>query len=258
MNRFSGFPAERSAVLTGAASERGIGRALGERLAREGWSVAILDINGELAVSAAESIAAEYGVGAVGVGTDVSDEASVDAAIAIVEQQLPPIVGLANLAGVSSPVDFMDETVAGWDRVFEINMRGTFVVTQRVLRGMIRRRFGRIVSTSSVSAQRGGGTYSKVAYSASKAAIVGFTRALAREMGRHGITVNTVAPGPIDTDIMGGPLTDARRAEMAADTLVGRVGTREEVAALMAFLLGEDAGYITGATYDINGGLQIS
>ena len=99
---------------------------------------------------------------------------------------------------------------------------------------------GRIVSVSSVSAQRGGGTYSKVPYSASKAAIIGFTRALAREMGPHGITVNCVAPGPIDTDIMGGTLSEERKAELGAANMVGRVGTVAEVAALMAFLLGED------------------
>jgi NAD(P)-dependent dehydrogenase (short-subunit alcohol dehydrogenase family) len=252
------FPAERTAVLTGAASPRGIGRATADRLAREGWAVAILDIDVDEAKAVAAEIGDAHGVPAIGLGADVSDKATVDAAIATVEASMPPIVGLANLAGISSPTDFMDETVEGWDRVFAINMRGTFIVTQRVLRGMIERGLGRIVSISSVSAQRGGGTYSKTAYSASKAAIIGFTRALAREMGPHGITVNAVAPGPIDTDIMGGTLTEERKAAMAAPTLVGRIGTREEVAALIAFLLGEEAGFITAATYDINGGLQIS
>jgi NAD(P)-dependent dehydrogenase (short-subunit alcohol dehydrogenase family) len=117
---------------------------------------------------------------------------------------------------------------------------------------------GRIVSVSSVSGQRGGGTYSKVPYSASKAGLIGFSRALARELGPHGITVNCVAPGPIDTDIMGGTLTQERKATLGADSMVGRVGTVAEVAALMAYLLGQDAGYITAATYDINGGLQVS
>jgi 2-hydroxycyclohexanecarboxyl-CoA dehydrogenase len=248
----------RTAVLTGAASRRGIGRATADRLAGEGWAVAVLDVDAEEARAAAAEIGGARGVPALGVGVDVSDESAVDAAIAEVEATLPPIVGLANLAGIASPVPFMNETVEGWDRVFAINMRGTFIVTQRVMRGMIERRRGRVVSVSSVSAQRGGGTYSKVAYSASKAAIIGFTRALAREVGEHGITVNAVAPGPIDTDIMGGLLTDERKAAMSADTLLGRVGTREEVAALIAFLLGDDAGWITAATYDINGGLQIS
>jgi 2-hydroxycyclohexanecarboxyl-CoA dehydrogenase len=248
----------RTAVLTGAASPRGIGRAAADRLAREGWAIAVLDIDAGEARTAAAEIGEARGVPALGVGVDVSDQDAVDAAVAQVEAGLPPIVGLANLAGISSPTPFMDETVEGWDRVFAINMRGTFIVTQRVLRGMIERKRGHVVSVSSVSAQRGGGTYSKVAYSASKAAIIGFTRALAREVGEHGITVNAVAPGPIDTDIMGGTLTEERKAAMSADTLLGRVGTRDEVAALIAFLLGDDAGWITAATYDINGGLQIS
>jgi NAD(P)-dependent dehydrogenase (short-subunit alcohol dehydrogenase family) len=248
----------RTAVLTGAASRRGIGRATADRLAREGWAIAVLDIDGDEARAAAAEIGAAHGVAALGLGVDVSDQAAVDAAISQVETGLPPIVALANVAGIASPVPFMNETVEGWDRVFAVNMRGTFIVTQRVVRGMIERRQGRIVSLSSVSAQRGGGTYSKVAYSASKAAIIGFTRALAREVGEYGITVNAVAPGPVDTDIMGGLLTDERKAAMSADTLIGRVGTREEVAALIAFLLGDDAGWITAATYDINGGLQIS
>ena len=252
------FPSDRTAVLTGAASERGIGRATADRLASLCWSIAIVDIDGDAARAAAAAIEAARGIRAIGVGADVSDKASVDAAITEIEAAMPPIVGLVNLAGISSPTEFMNETVEAWDRVFAINMRGSFLVSQRVLAGMIERRLGRIVSISSISAQRGGGTYSKVAYSASKAAIIGFTRALAREMGQHNITVNAVAPGPIDTDIMGGTLSDERKSAMAADILMGRVGTRDDVAALIAFLLGADAGYITAATYDINGGLQIS
>jgi len=252
------FPAERTAVLTGAASARGIGRATADRLASEGWSIAILDINAEDAQAAAAEIGSSRAVKAIGVGADVSDEASVDRAITEIEQALPPIVGLVNLAGISSPTPFMETTVAEWDKVFAINMRGTFLVSQRVLKGMIERELGRIVSISSISAQRGGGTYSKVAYSASKAGILGFTRALAREVGEHNITVNAIAPGPIDTDIMGGTLTEERKAQMSEGIMMGRVGTREEVAALIAFLLSADAGYITAATYDINGGLQVS
>jgi NAD(P)-dependent dehydrogenase (short-subunit alcohol dehydrogenase family) len=252
------FPSDRTAVVTGAASERGIGRATARRLAAAGWAIAVLDIDGDAARAAAGEIAAEFGVKALGVTADVSQPASVNEAIDQVEAQLPPIAGLANIAGISSPTEFMDVTPQEWDQVFAINMRGTYLVTQRVLRGMIDRRFGRIVSISSISAQRGGGTYSKVAYSASKAGIIGFTRALAREMGQHGITVNCVAPGPIDTDIMGGTLTPERKRQLAEGILVERVGSRDEVAALLTFLLGPDAGFITAATYDINGGLQVS
>jgi NAD(P)-dependent dehydrogenase (short-subunit alcohol dehydrogenase family) len=258
MNADNPFPGERTAVITGAASRRGIGRAAADRLARDGWSIAVLDLDDEAAKRTAAEIAGNRSAAALGVAADVSDEDSVEAAIARVEASLPPIIGLANVAGVSSPTDFLDVTTAEWDRVFDINMRGTFLVTRRVVPAMIAAGVGRIVNVSSVSAQRGGGTYSKVPYSASKAAVIGFTRALAREMGPHGITVNSVAPGPIDTDIMGGTLTEERKAEMSADSMTGRVGTPEEVAALLAFLLSEEAGYITAATYDINGGLQVS
>ena len=254
------FPAERTAVITGAASPRGIGRATAERLARDGWSIAIIDLDGEAAKRTAAEIGSDRSVASLGVAADIADPDSVEAAIAQVEatDRSLPIIGLANVAGVSSPVDFLDLTLAEWDRVFDINMRGAFLVTRRVVPAMLAAGVGRIVSVSSVSAQRGGGTYSKVPYSASKAALIGFTRALARELGRHGITVNSVAPGPIDTDIMGGTLTEERKAELGAANMVGRVGTVAEVAALMAFLLSEDAGYITAATYDINGGLQVS
>jgi NAD(P)-dependent dehydrogenase (short-subunit alcohol dehydrogenase family) len=254
----SQWPSERTAVVTGAGSERGIGRALADRLAREGWAVAVLDLDADGARGGAEEIAARHGAQSLGLAVDVADPASVDAALGRVESELPPVVGLANLAGISSPTPYLEVEPDEWDRVLAVNLRGTHLVTHRVMRGMVDRGLGRVVSVSSISAQRGGGTYSKVAYSAAKAGIIGFTRAVAREVGPHGVTVNCVAPGPIDTDIMGGTLSEERKAEMAADVLVGRIGTPGEVAALMAFLLGPDAGFITAATYDINGGLQIS
>jgi NAD(P)-dependent dehydrogenase (short-subunit alcohol dehydrogenase family) len=252
------LPTERTAVVTGAASPRGIGQATAHRLARNGWAVAILDLDGDAAEATAARLTETYGVPTRGLAVDVTDEAAVDSALAAVEATLPPVIGLANVAGVSSPVDFLEVTTAEWDRVFDVNMRGTFFVTRRAVRSMITAEVGRIVSLSSISAQRGGGTYSKVPYSASKAAVIGFTRALAREMAPYGITVNCVAPGPIDTDIMGGTLSDERKAAMSADIPLGRVGTVRDVAALLVFLMSEDAGYITAATYDVNGGLQMS
>jgi NAD(P)-dependent dehydrogenase (short-subunit alcohol dehydrogenase family) len=252
------FPTDRTAIVTGAASRRGIGRATADRLARDGWSIAILDVDGAGAAQAAAEVGEARGVRTLGLAVDIADERSVGEAVSNVEETLPPIVALANVAGVSSPVAFLDLTSAEWDRVFDVNLRGTFFVTRRVVPGMVERGVGRVVSVSSISAQRGGGTYSKVAYSAAKAGVIGFTRALAREMGPHGVTVNCIAPGPVDTDIMGGRLTDDRKREMTAGMPLGRVGTVQEVAALLAFLCGEDAGWITAATYDINGGLQVS
>jgi NAD(P)-dependent dehydrogenase (short-subunit alcohol dehydrogenase family) len=205
----------------------------------------------------AKQVTVDYGVPAVGVATDIADETAVDDAIAVVERTLPPVVGLANVAGISSPTPFLQVTTEEWDRVFDVNIRGQFFVIRRVLPGLVSRGIGRIVNVSSASAQRGGGTYSKVPYSASKAAVLGLTRALAREVGRDGVTVNAVSPGPIDTDIMGGTLTDERRAALVRDLVVDRLGTVDDVAAVIEFLLGEDAGYISGATYNVNGGLII-
>lgn len=251
------FPAERTAVVTGAGSERGIGRALARRLARDGWAIAALDIDG----AAAERVAAElrevFGVPAIGVGANIADEAQVDAAATKIEAELPPVVGIANVAGIASPVPFLELTTAEWDRVFDVNIKGQYFVIRRLLQGMVDRGIGRVVSVSSASAQRGGGTYSKVPYSASKAAVLGLTRALAREVGDFGVTVNAVSPGPIDTDIMGGTLSDERKADLIKDLVVDRVGTVEDVAAVIQFLMGPDAGYITGATYNVNGGLIV-
>ena len=160
MNANNPLPGERTAVITGAASPRGIGRATADRLARDGWSIAILDLDDEAAKRAAAEIASNWSVASLGVAADVADEDAVEAAIAQVEAGLPPIIGLANVAGVSSPTDFLNVTTAEWDGVFDINMRGTFLVTRRVVPAMIAAGVGRIVNVSSVSAQRGGGTYS--------------------------------------------------------------------------------------------------
>lgn len=252
------FPAERSAIITGAGSQRGIGRATAHRLAREGWSVGLLDIDGPAVKDLAEDLAGTYGVGAVGVGVDVGQgSAAVRAAVDELEAGLPPVLGLANVAGVSSPTPYLELDDAEWERVLRINLDGVHHVTRRVAESMVRNGGGRVVSLSSVSAQRGGGTYSKTPYSVSKAAVIGLTRALARELGPHGITVNAIAPGPIDTDIMGGTLSEERKAALVADLLVDRVGTTADIAAAISFLLGAESGYITGQTLNVDGGLYL-
>jgi NAD(P)-dependent dehydrogenase (short-subunit alcohol dehydrogenase family) len=217
----------------------------------------VVDIDQTAAEAVAAEIAADTGVQAIGVGADIVDQKMVDAAIAVAEAQLPPIIGLANIAGISSPTPFLEVTPEDWDRILNVNLRGHFLVTQRVLPTMLAAGIGRIVTISSASAQMGGGTYSKVAYSAAKAGVLGMTRALAREVGKQGVTVNAVSPGPIDTDIMGGKLSDQRIEQILQDLVVDRVGTVDDVAALFEFLMGQDCGFITGATYNVNGGLII-
>ena len=252
------FPDSRTALLTGAASPRGIGRATAHYLAERGWNIGIIDLDASAAVAVAAEISEEHGVKAAGAGANVADESQVRAAIDDLESRLPQVVALINIAGVSSPVPYLEVTADEWNRVIDINLNGVHYATRRAAESMVKNGVGRIVSLSSVSAQRGGGSYSKTPYSAAKAGVIGFTRSVARELGYDGVTVNAISPGPIDTDIMGGTLTDERKAQMSEGIMMGRVGTREEVAALIAFLLGQDSGYITAATYDINGGLQVS
>jgi NAD(P)-dependent dehydrogenase (short-subunit alcohol dehydrogenase family) len=247
----------KTVIVTGAGSTRGIGRATAHTLAAAGWNVAILDLDEGSAKDAANEVAERHGVQAVGIGCDVTDETSVENALAVLGDSLPPVGALVNNAGITSPTPFLEVTGGEWDRIFAVNVRGAYNITRRVAPGMADRGFGRIVFLSSVSAERGGGVFGGVAYSAAKAAQLGFTRALARELGPSGVTVNAVAPGLIDTDITGGALEGERKAQLVAGIPVRRNGNVADVADLITYLCREESGYITGATYDVNGGAHI-
>src|ERR687885_1280811 len=248
---------DKTAIVTGAGSKRGIGRATAHTLAAAGWNIAILDIDEASARDAAAEVAEQHAVQAVGVGCDLTDEASVEGALACVQQSLPAVGALVNNAGITSPTPFLEVTGQEWDKIFAVNVRGAYNVTRRVVPGMVERGFGRVVFLSSVSAERGGGVFGGGGYSAAKAAELGFARALARELGPHRLTVNSVAPGLIDTDITGGVLEGEREAQILASVPVGRIGEVQDVADVIAFLCREESGYITGATYDVNGGSHI-
>lgn len=248
---------QRTAVITGATSERGIGMTVADRYARDGWAVAILDLDGDRAAQVAADIAERHGVPAFGTAVDVADEASVTAAQQAVQAEvdagrLPAAAALANIAGITSPVPFLETDLALWNKVMAVNATGTYLVTKAFLPGMLDAGWGRIVNMSSVSAQRGGGVFGKVPYSAAKAAILGFTKALAREIAASGVTVNSVTPGAVDTNIRVGA-TPESEARLAADIPIGRVATTEEIAAVFAFLSSDDAGYLQGTNVDING-----
>jgi NAD(P)-dependent dehydrogenase (short-subunit alcohol dehydrogenase family) len=248
---------DKTAVITGAGSKRGIGRATAHSLAAAGWNVAILDLDEPSAKEAADEVADQQRVQTAGIGCDVTDEGSVDAALAALAGSMPPVGALVNNAGITSPIRFLDVTGEEWDRIFAVNVRGSYNITRRVAPGMVERGFGRIVFLSSVSAERGGGVFGGVAYSAAKAAELGFARALARELGPNGVTVNSVAPGFIETDISGGALTGERKEQLVAQIPVGRGGNVNDVADLITFLCREESGYVTGVTYDVNGGSHI-
>ncbi|WP_432570177.1 SDR family NAD(P)-dependent oxidoreductase [Kineococcus sp. SYSU DK005] len=248
---------DKTAVVTGGGSVRGIGRATAHALASSGWNVAVLDLDEAAAKDAAHEVGERTGVRTAGIACDVTEESSVEAALAVLAGALPPVGALVNNAGITSPVPFLEVSGEQWDRVFAVNVRGAYNITRALVPGMAERGFGRVVFLSSVSAERGGGVFGGVAYSAAKAAQLGFARALAREVGPHGVTVNSVAPGLIDTDITAGKLTGEREQELLAAVPVGRKGRTRDVADLIAYLCREETSYVTGATYDINGGSHI-
>ncbi|WNE95262.1 SDR family NAD(P)-dependent oxidoreductase [Streptomyces luomodiensis] len=247
----------RTAVVTGAGSQRGIGRATAHRLAAAGYEIAVLDLDEAAAKEAAAEIAERHGVRALGVRCDVTDRASVDSAVTEVEGALAPIGALVNNAGITDPSRFLDIEPHVWRKIFAVNVDGTYHVTQRIAGGMVERGFGRIVNLSSVSAQRGGGVFGGSHYSAAKGAVLGLTRAVARELGGTGVTVNAVAPGLIDTDITGGALVGEQRASVLSTIPAGRAGSADDVAVTIAFLCTPEAEYLTGTTVDINGGSHI-
>jgi 2-hydroxycyclohexanecarboxyl-CoA dehydrogenase len=250
---------QRTAVVTGAASPRGIGFATAGRYAQEGWAVALLDIDEPGIKTAEQRLREQWDVPSIGIGVDVTDRDSVLRSVnEVAESDLPPVGALANIAGLPSPVPFLDVDLALWHKILDVNLTGTFLMCQAYLPQMIENGYGRIVNMSSVSAQQGGGVFSKTPYSAAKAGVLGLTRSLAREMAVHGITVNAVSPGVVATDIRAGATDEENEARLAAAVPLGRQGTADDIAALVVWLSSEDASYITGVTQNINGGAYIA
>lgn len=246
-----------TAIITGGGSPRGLGREIARQFGMQGYAVAVLDLDEQAAKAAAAEIAEESGVSTLGLRADVADKDSIDEAVSRIEQELPPVGVLVNNAGISASTRFLDISQEEWEKVFAVNVVGTVLPTQRVLPGMLKRKFGRIINMSSVSAQRGGGIFGASHYSASKAAVLGFTKALAREVAAEGITVNAIAPGMADTNITQGSMTEERKAELAEATLIGRLTSPADVANAALFLAAPASEYVTGATIDVNGGTHL-
>lgn len=252
----------RVALITGGA--RGLGLATAQRLAEDGMTVVIADLNGSDAKEAAASLRGNVHRG---IALDVTVEESVSSVFAEVEGAIGPVAVLACFAGILSTaskpgkISLMDIGAAEWDTVNAVNARGTFLC----IREMARRRtatpvaHGRIIAVSSLAGQIGG-LQSGAAYSASKGAVLSLTKVAARELASLGITVNAIAPGAIDTPMLRATLpegsTETKYAG-AAQIPLGRVGEPFEIAAAVAFLASSEAGFVTGATIDVNGGLSM-
>ncbi|MCP4967783.1 MAG: 3-oxoacyl-[acyl-carrier-protein] reductase [bacterium] len=242
----------RVALVTGGS--RGIGRAIAELLAGHGHQIAINYVSNE--VAAAEAVAAIEAAGgtAIAVRGDVGDQEAVDALIKDVQDRLGPVEILVNNAGITRDDLLMRMRPEAWDDVMQTNLKSVYLCSRAVMRGMLRGRWGRIVSLSSVAGVYG--NPGQANYAAAKAGIIGFTMSLAKEIGSRGITVNAVAPGFIATD-MTAALGDDVATAAAEKITLGRLGLPEEVASAVGYLASEDASYITGQTIVVDGGLAL-
>jgi len=244
---------DKVALVTGSA--RGLGKTICELFAAEGAKVAVCDMADGTPV--AEELSRTYGVKAMAVKCDVTNEADVASMFDQIEKTLGPVDALVNNAAIVSNGGPMTRiTEKEWSRMFQVNVGGTFLCSREMVRRLqAARRTGRIVNISSQAAFRGSES-GKLAYDASKGAIVSFTIALAREMAPHGINVNCVAPGLMRTEMLAA-LIDANPDKFNNRVPLKRVGKTEEIAGVVVFLCSERASYMTGATVDVSGGLAM-
>lgn len=239
---------KKVAIVTGAS--RGIGRAIAERLASDGFFV----IGTATSDSGADAISAYLGEGGKGYKLNVSDAADIEQFIKVTGDNYGTPAVLVNNAGITRDNLLMRMKDEEWDDIINTNLTSIFRMSKAVLRGMMKARYGRIINISSVVGSTGNAGQTN--YAAAKAGMVGFAKSMAKEVGSRGITVNTVAPGFIDTD-MTKELSDDIKAALLASIALGRLGQPEEIAHAVSFLASEQASYITGETLHVNGGMYM-
>jgi 3-oxoacyl-[acyl-carrier protein] reductase len=238
------------ALVTGAS--RGIGAAIAARLTADGARVIGTATTPEGAARVSEALKAQDGRGAV---LEVTSQESIDALMADIESKEGPISILCNNAGVTRDMLLVRMKQEDWDAVIETNLASVFRLSKAVLRGMMKARKGRIISIASIVGLTG--NPGQANYAAAKAGMIAFTKSLAREVGSRNITANIIAPGFIDTD-MTRALNEAQRAGLSSQIPLGRLGRPADIAAAAAFLASEEAGYITGETLHVNGGMYMA
>ena len=241
------------AVISGAASPRGIGMATARLFAQHGARVAVLDLDAAASEAAARGLGHDHR----GFACDVTSRDATRRAADSVLGAFGQVDVLINNAGVTQPVKIMEIEPENYDFVLDVNLRGTLYLSQAFIPHMRQRKRGSIACMSSVSAQRGGGIFGGPHYSAAKAGVLGLAKAMARELGPDGIRVNSVTPGLIQTDITGDKLTEAMRADIIKGIPLSRLGEVGDVAGAFLFLAADISSYITGATIDVNGGMLI-
>ena len=239
-------------IVTGAGSPKGIGCVIARTFAHQGAQLIIADMNKEGTDETVQIIQDEGGK-ADGVVLDVTSKESVDAMVDYIMKKYGRIDVLVNNAGISQKVTVADMTLADMERIFKVNMFGLFLVTQACMKPMVAAKYGRIVNLSSVSAKRGGGIFGGAHYSAAKAGVLAFSKNLSREISKDGVTINSVCPGLINTEIW--KSLDKELVEKILDDIpMKRPGETQEVADTIVFLASKEASYITGEEIDINGG----
>lgn len=241
------------AMISGAASARGIGLATANMFARHGAKVVILDLDEQAAAAAAASIGPEHR----GYACNVVDQGACLKAAERTIAEFGRIDILINNAGITQAVKTLEIDPASWDRILDVNLRGVLYLSQAVIPQMKKQGGGSIACMSSVSAQRGGGILGGPHYSAAKAGVLGLAKAMAREFGPDNIRVNCVTPGLIQTDISAGKISDEKKAEIAASIPLNRLGDADDVAGAYLYLASGLSAYITGAVIDVNGGMLI-
>jgi NAD(P)-dependent dehydrogenase (short-subunit alcohol dehydrogenase family) len=244
---------DKVAIITGAASARGIGKATARLFAEQGATVAILDLD----EAAAAAAAADIGPRHIGLACNVVSKPDCERAVRTVLDRLGKVDVLVNNAGITQPLRLMDIQPENYEAVTDVSLRGTLYMSQAVIPPMRSRRRGSIVCLSSVSAQRGGGIFGGPHYSAAKAGVLGLGKAMARELGPDNVRVNSVTPGLIQTDITGGKLTAELKAEILKGIPLNRLGDAADVANCCLFLASDLSSYLTGVTLDVNGGMLI-